>query len=79
MDFKRTSVDQKRDELDAKMVSRPFKVNLYLEFDLIEPKNRETVRFNKYGNSIMKKGNLNSSNNRIFFLIMKCSIFWVQF
>ena len=38
-DFKRTSVDQKRDELDAKMVSRPFKVNLYLEFDLIEPQN----------------------------------------
>ena len=29
MDFKRTSVDQKRDELDAKMVSRHFKVNLY--------------------------------------------------
>ena len=39
MDFKRTSVDQKRDELDAKMVSRPFKVNLYLEFDLIEARN----------------------------------------
>ena len=48
MDFKRTSVDQKRDELDAKMVSRPFKVNLYLEFDLIELQNRETVRFNNY-------------------------------
>ena len=50
MDFKRTSVDQKRDELDAKMVSRPFKVNLYLEFDLIEPQNREILRFKRSWN-----------------------------
>ena len=44
-DFKRTSVDQKRDELDAKMVSRPFKVNLYLDFDLMELQNEASIHF----------------------------------
>ena len=36
---------KRRDELDAKMVSRPFKVNLYLDFDLMELQNEATIHF----------------------------------
>ena len=70
MDFERTSVDQKRDEQDAKMVSRPFKVNLYFEIDLIERKIRkpkDKSEFYTFG------------NNRILFVIFKMFHFWFNF
>ena len=69
-DFKRTSVDQKRDELDAKMVSRHFKVNLYFEIDLIELKIRNQIDKGEF--YFLKIIGFSS-------LSLKCSIFWVQF
>ena len=70
MDFKRTSVDQKRDELDAKMVSRHFKVNLYFEIDLIE---------RKIWNQIDQGDFFFLEIIGFHSLSLKCSIFWVQF
>ena len=72
MDFERTSVDQKRDEQDAKMVSRHFKVNLYFEIDLIEPSLQVREQNDKGGLKVFEIIGFYS-------LSLKCSIFGFNF
>ena len=62
----------KRDEQDAKMVSRPFKVNLYFEIDLIELDIQVRKQKDKGGLKVFEIIGFYS-------LSLKCSIFWVQF